>query len=263
MKIHRLYEGDLNDTCQLDTREEERSATVTLQDLEPADHITFSPDISHLASRTATEMKLWDTRSGTPVKTFKGENVVLAEDISVIAWLQDTTLVLRDVASNSLIARFESSTTVVGLALSFDGLRVAAALSDGTVSLWGWGTRKCIASFGGYFRGLQFSPSGYALAYLSDHGGIQLSNGFNGKFIANLQYDSGRHVKFMFSRNGSRLASLAWTGPVDSLTLWNGENGEFISIAKDVEFWQLAISGDGFLIATGGWSRKVQLWSRR
>jgi len=106
---------------------------------------------------------------------------------------------------------------------------------------------------------LQFSPSGHCLAFLSDDGGIWLWNGFNGKSIASLSYESEMHYLFIFSHS-ARLAALTVKGPVDkNLTLWNSENGQFIGVAMDVG-WDLAISDASCLIATGGGKKEVWLW---
>jgi WD40 repeat protein len=216
-----------------------------------ASRVTFSSSNNHLASWAGQEMKLWDATSGTPIKTFRGTEIALAGDFSVVALSQSGTLTLYDVASNVRVANFAPSNKVSRLAISFDGVRLAAGLEDGTVSLWDKGTSQSIASFPGYARKggqLDFAPSGYNLAFLSAYGVIQLWNGFNGEPIANLYHGSGEHVKFVFSRSGSRLAATTKKGDVYGLTLWNGENGELI-------IQHLAISDDGSLIATG----KVQL----
>ena len=171
------------------------------------------------------------------------------------------TVLLRTVASNSIVAGFSPTANIRSLALSFDGLRVAVVLSDGRVTLWSGRTSRYIAGLYGYHRRLEFSPGGHTLAFLSRDGGIRLWNGRDGKYIASLKYQSETHVEFLFSRNRSRLASLAETGSERTLTLWNGKNGKFIRATKDVNFLRLAISDDGSSIATGGRNGEVQLWS--
>jgi len=80
-----------------------------------------------------------------------------------------------------------------------------------------------------------------------------------GEFIASLDYESEEHVEFVFSHDGSRLASLTEEGNV---TWWNGENGNFIGAAKDVgDVKKLASSDDGSFLAAAEEARKVKLWS--
>jgi WD40 repeat protein len=101
-----------------------------------------------------------------------------------------------------------------------------------------------------------FAPNNYILA--SRLGGeIRLWNGSNGKFVASLDYESEEHINFVFSRNGSRLASLT----EGSATLWDSEDGNFIGVAKGVgDVYDLAVSDDGaFLAAAEGGT--VKLWS--
>jgi WD40 repeat protein len=68
------------------------------------------------------------------------------------------------------------SANVFGLALSFDGSRLAAGLSDGIVTLWdSRGIGGSMASLDGYARKggqLEFSPGGYHLAFSSEDGSI-------------------------------------------------------------------------------------------
>ena len=209
-------------------------------------------------------MKLWDATSGAPVKTFNGDKIALSGDFSIVALSKDNTLTLYNVTSNAPIANYNMlSVGIVELALSFDGSRLAAGLSDGTVSLWDRGLGGSITTLGCYSHKngrLEFAPSGYHLAYLSDDGGIRLWNGFNGKSLASPSCRSEKLVEFVFSHTGSQLAALMEKNDdVYQLTLWNGENGEFTCVAAAVGD-VLAISDDGSLIATGR-REEVRLWS--
>jgi WD40 repeat protein len=88
-----------------------------------------------------------------------------------------------------------------------------------------------------------------------------LWNGFNGESIANLTHEPEEEVwRFMFSRNGSRLAALTKKDDVHCLTLWNGENGKLIGVAMDIGY-SLEISDDASLIVTGVGKDVIQLWS--
>src|ERR1700759_3116166 len=102
---------------------------------------------------------------------------------------------------------------------------LAAELSNVTISLWDVQEQKSIATLDGLSaEKLVFSPRNYVLASLS-RGAIRLWNGSTGKFITCPDYESEEHVEFVFSRDGSRLATLTKKGKACSLTLWDGENG--------------------------------------
>jgi WD40 repeat protein len=90
-----------------------------------------------------------------------------------------------------------------------------------------------------------------------------LWDGATGGIIANLDCGSEGHVRFTFSRDGSRLASSTEGDDKDySLRLWNTENGKLIGVAGVVVGREMAISDDGSLIATGEFGgRGVKLWS--
>ena len=268
--LHNVFIKD--NLLQLGGGPERWDALISTTRCEGLSHrITFSMDNLHFASRDEEGVHLWDATSGTPVKSFKGDRLVLSSDFSVVALSKDRAVTLYNVTSNAPIADcYISSTEIAELALSFDGSRMAVGFGDGTVGLWDSREKGgFIAGFGGYAckdGQLEFSPRGYHLAFLSYGGDIQLSNGFNGGFIARMSYNSEQLSKFVFSHSGSRLAALTtkYTGGLladRDLTLWNCENGEIVGVATDVRN-VLAISNDGSLIATGGWRKGVvQLWS--
>src|SRR6266478_4058649 len=227
--------------------------------------VRFSPDSSQLASLTSEDIRFGDAMSGTPISysNLGGENVIMADDFSVVAIPCNNTIKLYNPATDMPIATFTHSSNVTKLALSHDGSRLAAALSNDSISLWDVQIHKSIATFdGSSAEQLIFSPRNCILASLLG-GEIRLWNGTNGDFIACLDYGPEAHVEFVFSRDGSRLASLTREGDV---TLWNGENGEFIGVAEDVgDVEKLAVSDDGsFVAAAPPWNTKkgaVELWS--
>ena len=242
-------------------------ATVTHPSDDPRHmSVMFSPDSSQLASLAQKEIRFWDALSGTPISSSKlgGDNIVLADDFSIAATLCDNTIELYSVATNMATATFRHSSRVNKLALSHDGSRLAAALSTNATILWDVQKQKPILTLNGSsYKVLMFSPRYCVLAtLLGDE--IQLWNGTTGESIARLDYESEVHVESVFSSDGSRLSSLTQNDRTHSLTLWNGENGNFIAAAKDVEevgnVRELAISDDGSFLAAALWD-SVELWS--
>jgi len=226
--------------------------------------VRFSPDSSQLAPLTPKDIRFWDAISGTPIScsNLRGENITLADDFSVVAVPCNNTIKLNNAATDMPIATFTHSSEVTKLALSHDGSQLAAALSNNTINLWDVQEQKSIATLdGSSAEQLMFSPWHCVLASLLG-GEIQLWNGTNGDFIACLDYGPEAHVEFLFSCDGSRLASLTQKGEVRSLALWNCENGNFIGAAKDVgDVKKLAISDDGSFIAAIEGLTNVKLWS--
>jgi WD40 repeat protein len=260
---HKYHKDRIHGLCELHGLPEQWDASIASAAVGGAmDRIAFSADSSQLASWTEQELELWDAISGTPVKSFQGTKIVIADDFSFVGISKGTTVTLRPVTTDAPVTTLSHTTEVNGVALSFDGNRIAAGLSDGTVTLWDRSQGQVMSSLGGYGNGqLDFSPTGYRLAYVSDDGGMRLWDGaIGGEIVANMDCDSEEHIRFTFSRNGSRLASITKTDGEDyRLRLWNPENGEIIGVAGDVGD-KLAISDDGSIIATGK-GKEVKLWS--
>jgi WD40 repeat protein len=225
--------------------------------------VRFSWDGSQLASLASKDIRFWDAMSGTPISctNLGRDDIILADDFSAVAMSRNDTIKLYNVATDMAVATFTHSSEVITLALSHDASRLAAALSNNTINLWDVQKHKSITSLdGSSAKQLTFSPRNCILASLLIGGEIRLWNGTNGEFIACLDYGQEEHVKFAFSRDGSRLASLTKKGKIG---LWNGENGNFIGAAEDVgNVEKLAISDDGsFLAAAERRGTNVKLWS--
>ncbi|KIL64968.1 hypothetical protein M378DRAFT_11089, partial [Amanita muscaria Koide BX008] len=213
-------------------------------------------------------LKIWDTATGTPISTIPGHKFAVSSDFSTVASSEDKTLTFYNINGSATGAVFTTSSRIEKLALSFEGSRVAAALSDGTIWLLESRDAELIDSFDGfevpkpdsgellYRSWLKFSPTGTRLAYSSVNGIVKLRDGISGRSIADLQ--CGSSDEFEFSGDGSRIASLS----KDRLSLWNSESGALIGAVKPAAVnGLLAISANGSLLATGKRGSKVMLWS--
>lgn len=222
----------------------------------------FSLDNTMFAVWDWKTLKCWEAATGTPVGTITGDFFAIASDLSTVASSKDSTVTFYNVKSGVPAATFTTPTTVCRLAISSDGSRVAAGLSDGTVGLWKMGKNNPIACHNDFryddgYTPLKFSPTGTILAYLSAGSGIKLRDGMNGRSIADLNPISGAHKEFLFSLNNSRIAALSDNG---TLTLWESERGELVGASSDAADGRtLAISAYGSLLATV-FKKTVKIW---
>ncbi|KIL54767.1 hypothetical protein M378DRAFT_91936, partial [Amanita muscaria Koide BX008] len=165
-------------------------------------------------------------------------------------------------------SNIEVSAPILSTAGSAKGLRLAVALSSGSVILWVVGVSKPIAEFdgfgsdGGSSHHLAFSPNGDRLAYRLADGGFALRNAINGKLIADLNHNSAMVHRLVFSPDGSQLGSLFLEdNNKHTLTLWDCTDGKFLGSVRDIGS-EVAFLADGSLIATGGWDNALKLWNR-
>ncbi|KIL56197.1 hypothetical protein M378DRAFT_17293, partial [Amanita muscaria Koide BX008] len=243
---------------------------------ESVDAIKFSLDSALLASYATSreyedghqgKLKIWDAATGTPISTIPGDRFAVTNDFSTIASSSDNIITYYSVNGSARGTMFTTASKIEKLALS-ESCRVAAALSDGTVWLWDSRNADLIDSFDGFESSiywearLEFSSTGTRLAYSSANGFVKLRDGISGRFIADLQCGSRNRGKFVFSGDGSRIASLyrSFDPLICGLALWNTESGGLVAVrdvgpAVDV----VAISANGSLLATAN-PRHVTLW---
>ncbi|KIL63749.1 hypothetical protein M378DRAFT_47722, partial [Amanita muscaria Koide BX008] len=216
--------------------------------------------------RTQRALKIWDAFTGTPISTIPGHKFAVANDFSV-ASSEDSAITFYNVNGSAQSAMFTTSSSIQKLALSSECSRVAAALYDGTVWLWDSSNAELINSFDG-FEGslrrpqLQFSTTGTRLAYSSANGTVKLLDVINGRSVADLECGSGRDLYFVFSGDGSRIASRSCDY---GLTLWDSESGELIGAVRDVGDvrYALAFSPDCTHLAAGNDNGRMCLWDIR
>ncbi|KAM6496259.1 hypothetical protein JOM56_008965 [Amanita muscaria] len=222
---------------------------------EEVDQVLFSQDSSMFASLSGRHTKFWDAVTGAPMGTIVDKVSAITDDFSTAASYNDSTITLHDVNSCTSLATLSvAPASIVKLAISPDGCRLAAALSDDTVCLWNWKSVDPVAQFTEFAWDkerhhcyLSFNSSGDRLVFESDDG-MMLRNGISGEFVAEM-----KHVKskcypscVAFSRDGSRLAYR----DQGQLLLLDGEAGTLIANNELKEPGSMiAISGDGTLIA--------------
>ncbi|KIL55852.1 hypothetical protein M378DRAFT_560946 [Amanita muscaria Koide BX008] len=204
-------------------------------------------------------LKVWDAVAGTPISTIKGGSgsFAIANDFSTVASFKGNAITLYNVNGSEQGVTFTTSAEVLQAAIWSS--RIAAGLSDGTVSLWD--TRdsqdgRPIGSFGDYqdWGRLEISATG-RLAYLSakTKGVVRLWDVIKGEFVADLDWGSRG---FAFSGNGSQIVS--WQKK-SGVKLWDCADGQPVGTIKNNLVNAVAISDNGSLIAFGCITN-VEVW---
>ncbi|KIL62941.1 hypothetical protein M378DRAFT_734548 [Amanita muscaria Koide BX008] len=234
--------------------------------LDSALFVSYSEEYKSKHKHIPATLKIWDAATGTPTSTIPGHKFAIANDFSTIVSSESNAIMLYNVNGSARGAILTTVLDIEELAFSSESSRVAAVLSDGTVWLWDSRNAEMINNFYGFEdrARLQFSPTGTRLAYWSMNGIIKLRDGISGRFVADLPVDPWNDLFFVFSSDGSRIASLSYDC---DLSLWNSESGGLIGAVKvvhvgvhDRHLTKLAISANGSLLAVSE-RTQVKLWT--
>ena len=244
-------------------------------DLYPYQSLTFSPDSTLLAdigggaAQTVSVHDVADkslrpvdaTGAGTGVTdiafTPDSANLVLAAYDGVAYQWDDSGVYMWNRATGVRTRLYDSDNRIAHVALSPDGLIVAAGIGDGTIRLvdTASGMEQAVLDGYGEAHTIAFSPNDPLLAtpagktvLLWNLGNGQMSRPFN------RQTPNGI-LRLGFSRDGDVLAIKSVIAP---LYLWDITSGnELFTVDEVISF---AFSPDSRLLALGLTEGRVQLW---
>jgi WD40 repeat protein len=223
--------------------------------------LSFSPDGKSFASAGLDAMiKLWDTKTGTELRSLKGGfafPAVFGRDGSSITdgftwWNTSTGEKLTSI-------RFGSG----ALAFSPDGKTVAVGKEDGTIEITDSATGRQLRTLKGPFqscRFLTFGPNGKTLASGSMWGNIftlwDLSTGseLNSLELATPS-NSGRSVAF--APDGKAVATGSESGEVE---LWDLASGGKTHGFRSIPSSPVAFNRDGTILMGVGDDGAIKLW---
>jgi WD40 repeat protein/transcriptional regulator with XRE-family HTH domain len=222
-----------------------------------------------LAAGTANgEIRVWDTASGMPMRTYKGHtewvrSVAFSPTENILAsGSEDQTVRLWDVHTGEILNILrEHSSTVYSVSFSHDGKTIASGSDDQTVRLWSVHTGEILKVLRGHTSrvfSVAFSPDGKIVASGSGDQTVRLWDVHTGECLRLLQGHSDRVWSVAFSPFENILAS----GSDDqTIRLWNVSTGENLKVLHGSRVYSLAFNSDGKTIASGGDGQTVQLWS--
>ncbi len=241
--------------------------------------VAWSGDGHTLASGNGSAVVLWSTGPGSRL----GRRVELdAYDVSPVATSRDRATVVaegRDRDSQKLTFRLWDATSgesrgvlagdlrreTAAVALSADGLTLAAAGLDGTVRRWEIATGRVLGEArldgAGRLARLTWSAGGSRLAAGNREGTVSLWDGATGRPLGPSQTGhDGRVTRLSFSPDGRTVASGGYDGAV---RLWDAASGRPRAIplaGHDGPVTSLVWSGDGRRLASGSRDLTILIW---
>jgi WD40 repeat protein len=172
---------------------------------------------------------------------------------------QDATMVDTRLGEAVLAQSFAYPTSV---ALSADGILVAAGTSTGEVRLWHAADRTLLLTMqwhAGTIWSVALSADGALLAVAVDDGTVRLIETRTEQVRLTLHGHTGAVRCVAFSADGDVVAS---GGDDGALRLWDAASGQTLATMEGhtVAIWGVALSDDGRLVASAGVDGTLRLW---
>ena len=216
----------------------------------PVRAVAFSPDGQRLASISrhaaeegspvSGEVVIWDVNNGQSVLTLRGltgpgdgagTDVTFSPDGQYLATSGDRTVHVWNAATGGEVFRLPTQgASVIKLAYSRDGSRLAVASRDGSVKIWDALTgepRLMVRGHTSAVGGLTYSPDGRRLVTAAGgnnkggerlFGEIKLWDALTGQEIFTLGGSLAQSPRVAFDRSGQRLAASGDR----KVTIWEG-----------------------------------------
>ena len=155
--------------------------------------------------------------------------------------------------------------TVLSVAFSPDGTRIASGSGDSTVRIWDSESAKLVAGpFEGHsdwVRSVAFSPDGSRIASGSVDSTVMIWASVSGKLVAGpFEGHSSSVYSVAFSPDGSRIASGSGD---ETVRIWDSESGKRVAGPfQGHSDWvcSISFSPDGTRIASGSGDETVRIW---
>jgi eukaryotic-like serine/threonine-protein kinase len=257
--------------------------------------LAFAPDGKILATGAGDKtVSLWDVPTGKELTVLRGHNYGVTAlafgpdgkwlasadgklanngDLNPIDKYVDTVplpakVIVWNIETHKLILTLAGHTrSILSLAVSPDGKRLATGSADATVKLWDVETGKMetnLAGFKGPVLAVAFSPDGQSLAIgggdpYREQPELKIWHLAARQNWTVLKGDIGPVFALTFSPDGKTLAS----GGLDQIIrFWDVATGDEVRSINGhrASIWSLAWDPTGTRIASAGWDQTVKVW---
>ena len=234
--------------------------------------VAFSPNDNQLTAASEDgSVKVWDAESGDELLSLPRLSGLY--DIAFLSngWLvtagQDGVARVWDSASGQEILTLAGhKSTVVGVAGSPDGTRVATSGYDETVRIWDTSPGHELLTIAGHqdvVWNVSYSPDGKRLASVSVDGTTKLWDVDSGQLLLTLSRGEAPMSGFTglaISPGGGQIA----TGGLDgTIILWDSHSGDTLMslVGHTNMVVGLAFSPDGTKLASASWDGTAKVWN--
>ncbi len=230
----------------------------------------FSPDGTQLLSGSLDNtLKLWDTASGTCLRTFEGHtgsvsSCAFAPDgTQLLSASADNTLKLWDTASGTCQRTLEGHTSYVSsCAFAPDGTQLLSGSLDDTLKLWDAASGTCLRTLEGHTGSVMscaFAPDGTQLLSGSLDNTLKLWDTASGTCLRTLEGHTSGVSSCAFAPDGTQLLSGSYD---NTLKLWDTASGTCLRTLEGHTSFVMscAFAPDGTQLLSGSLDNTLKLW---